>query len=117
VTESSFWEKLGRGVGFGWQKAKQWGAQVGEGIESSQELEKARRELALAYGKLGEAVARRLLDGAPAALSPDDPEIAGLLAAAAKARSDLDRCEAAERVQDSVADERQKPSDPDARRD
>ena len=39
----SFWERLGRGVGYGWHKAKELGEQLGDQVEGK--LEKERLEM------------------------------------------------------------------------
>ena len=62
MAEPSFWEKLGRGVGYGWKKTKELGAQLTDEVEGHLELEKAKSALEKSYRDLGELVSAELID-------------------------------------------------------
>ncbi len=81
MKEPSFWERLGRGVGYGWQKAREIGSQVSDQLEGKFELEKAEADLHAQHSELGSLVADRLLAAPPKAADPEDSETRRLLTA------------------------------------
>ncbi len=90
----SFWERLGRSVGHGWKKAKQFGAQISEGLEAKLELEKAEESLRDLHARLGRAAADSLLAHDGAAFAPDSEELRELLGAIREARELVERLRA-----------------------
>ena len=57
MSEKSIWENLGRGVGHGWEKARELGDQLHQKADKRLDLVEARRRLAEAYRELGLRVA------------------------------------------------------------
>lgn len=82
----SFWERLGRSVGQGWQKAKRFGAQVSEGLEARIEIEKAEEALRELHSRLGRAAADALLGSEGAAFAADSEDLRDLLRAIREGR-------------------------------
>ena len=61
MTERSFWERVGRGLGYGWQKAKEVGARLEDKAEEGLEMRLARDRLQELHEELGRAVAARVI--------------------------------------------------------
>jgi hypothetical protein len=75
----TFWEKLGRGVAQGWEKAKETSSRLGEIAGVKLDLKSARDHLETRYRLLGRIVADRLIDRSEGTLDPAEPQVAGLL--------------------------------------
>lgn len=90
MAKQSFWERVGRGVGYGWQRAKELGAQLEEqarqGADSA-EGEKL-REL---YEKLGRLVAQHALDEGQPSFDPGSPEATEIIEAIRTEQERLER--------------------------
>ena len=93
MAEPSFWEKLGRGVGYGWQKTKELSSELGDQIEGHAELEQAKASLQKSYLRVGELVAKELIDHGKDALASTAPGVPELLETIRKQRTLVDRLE------------------------
>jgi hypothetical protein len=93
MVEASFWERLGRGVGYGWQKTKELGSQLGDQVEGRVELEKARDSLARSYVRLGELAAREVIDCGKDSFASTIPGVPELLETIREQRALVDRLE------------------------
>jgi hypothetical protein len=89
MDRESLWEKLGRGVAHGWEKAKELGREFSQGAES--ELDVALRDLDSKYLQLGKLAALEIIDAGKEAYEPDSAEAKGLLEEIRKARLEVDR--------------------------
>jgi len=79
MAEPSFWERLGRGVGYGWKKTLELGSQLSDQVEGRLELEKTEEALEESYCQLGELAAAELIDAGKEAFAPVDDKARALL--------------------------------------
>ena len=93
MADRSFWERMGRGVGYGWKKAKKVGAQIEERAEFDLKIEDARGRLEKLYAELGRLAAHNFLKDEHASFDPSAPEVAELLRSIREGREELDRLE------------------------
>lgn len=93
MAESSFWEKLGRGVGYGWQKTKALSSQLDDQVEGRATLTKAKNALASSYLHLGKLVARESIDRAKDTFTSTVPGVPELLETIGEQRALVDRLE------------------------
>ncbi|MGQ9592411.1 MAG: hypothetical protein ACUVYA_19195 [Planctomycetota bacterium] len=107
----SFWEKLGRSVGHGWQKAKQFGAQISDGLEAKLELEKAEEALEELHARLGRRAADALVGSEGTAFAADSEDLRDLLRAIREGRDLVARLRA-ERQAASAASGAEPPPEP-----
>ena len=80
MAKRDFWENLGRGIGFGIEKAKETVEHLTDRAEGRLDLRAARQRVEALHEKLGAALAARALDR-PDDASPLAPAVAELLAA------------------------------------
>jgi len=93
MAEPSFWEKLGRGVGYGWQKTKELGSELGDQVEGRGELEKAKASLQKSHVRLGELVAKEVIDRGKDTFASTVPGVPELLETIGEQRALVDRLE------------------------
>ena len=93
MVESSFWERLGRGVGYGWQKTKELSSQLGDQVEDHVELTKAKTSLTASYIRLGEFVAKEVIDRGKDTFASTVPGVPELLETIHEQRALVDRLE------------------------
>ena len=75
----TFWEKLGRGVAQGWEKARDATSRLRGRAALKVDLKNARHLLESPYRLAGRLAADRFPDHADSALDPSDPALQGLL--------------------------------------
>jgi hypothetical protein len=90
MSKRSFWEKLGRGVGYGLHKAREAGEKAEEKLELRVEREKLKRH----HEALGRLVAAAAGSGEPA-VELGAGDIAALLAAIRECEEEIARLESA----------------------
>jgi hypothetical protein len=93
MAESSFWEKLGRGVGYWWEKTKELGSQLGDQVEGHAELTQARTSLTKSYTRLGEIIAKEVIDCGKDTSAATIPGVPELLETIRAQRAFVDRLE------------------------
>ena len=86
----SFWEKLGRGVGKGFQKAKEYGSRLSEPTE----IEQKQSELGKLHEKIGELATKRFLDDGDESLMARDEDVRGVIDEIRRLRAENDRLSA-----------------------
>lgn len=91
----SFWEKVGRSVGDGLQKAKDIGASIGEKGETILDKQDWRRRLRQAREELGRVVEKELQGMGDPPYKLEDPAVKELLADIKLAEGELKKLELA----------------------
>lgn len=112
----SFWEKVGRSVGDGFQKARDIGASIGEKGEAILDKQDWRRRLRQAREELGRVVDKELRGMGDPPYKLEDPAIKELLADIKLAESELEKLEMASEKEKGENPEEQQQSqaaDPD----
>jgi hypothetical protein len=88
-SKRTFWEKLGRGVAQGWEKARDATSRLGELAGLKLDLKNARDHLESRYRLLGRLAADRFIEPAESGLDPSDPALNALLGEVRAARAAL----------------------------
>ena len=91
----SFWEKMGRSVGDGLQKARDIGASIGEKGEAILDKQDWRRRLRKAREELGRVVDKELRGMGDPPYKLEDPAVKELLADIKLAEGELEKLELA----------------------
>ena len=91
----SFWEKMGRSVGDGLQKARDIGASIGEKGEAILDKQDWRRRLRQAREELGRVVDKELRGMGDPPYKLEDPAVKELLADIKLAEGELEKLELA----------------------
>jgi len=109
----SFWEKMGRSVGDGLQKARDIGASIGEKGEAILDKQDWRRRLRQAREELGRVVDKELRGMGDPPYKLEDPAVKELLADIKLAEGELEKLELAgdEKPSDEEGDKAEAGSD------
>jgi hypothetical protein len=99
----SFWEKMGRSVGDGLQKARDIGASIGEKGEAILDKQDWRRRLRKAREELGRVVDKELRGMGDPPYKLEDPAVKELLAEIKLAESELEKLELASEEKEEEA--------------
>ena len=99
----SFWEKMGRSVGDGLQKARDIGASIGEKGEAILDKQDWRRRLRKAREELGRVVDKELRGMGDPPYKLDDPAVKELLADIKLAEEELEKLELASKEKEEKA--------------
>ena len=93
ISGKSFWEKLGRSVGKGLEKAKETSVRLGEGAVARLDLKNAKDHLESRYRLLGRAVADRMVERKEPVVEASDPAVKALLDEVAAAQAAVEEME------------------------
>lgn len=99
----SFWEKMGRSVGDGLQKARDIGASIGEKGEAILDKQDWRRRLRQAREELGRVVDKELRGMGDPPYKLEDPAVKELLADIKLAEGELEKLELASKKKEEEA--------------
>lgn len=103
TVKKTFWERLGRGVAQGWEKARETSSKLGEYAALKLDLKNARDHLEDRYRLLGRIAADRLLDRAEGSVDGQEPGVKAAVEEIKAARSALAAIE--KRVEDARSGE------------